>query len=493
MSESQKLFASLSGALVAHLLLFFLVIVLPGNSSIGSAAMRDRPREEGPREITVMMGDLMERLEREWLEKEKEETPPTPAEKLENAEPAPLPFVSTDLNAPEANAPEKARFESDRNTTAASRLRPNEELLQADTPTLAGDSPLPHLTLANRQYVEGPLGSLPSSPAQRQATEASQSASSPPVVPTPSLPSDSRQETDLIDPSEALPSPPVNGESGTVGAETLATRTPGEGSTAMAQGPEHDAEPRIVPGFEGKDSGEEATREKSYLLSSERTNAPILPDRSEGKDRLAAGSGSGREGKDEPDPLARETGEGAMAADLPTEAREGDPQEDEAPAEAVADSPPAKPTETVAAKPAEAKPAMNPADDSLFAPGFSPEERQNVINGSLAKEGEDAVDAMATPMGRYKKAVRDAISSKWHEYRRKNADFVTWGILKLEFTVDSSGRVRDLEITKNEANAMLAEFSLRAIRDASLPPMPAEVAKSVGAKGLVIQYDIIIY
>jgi len=70
---------------------------------------------------------------------------------------------------------------------------------------------------------------------------------------------------------------------------------------------------------------------------------------------------------------------------------------------------------------------------------------------------------------------------------------ITWGILKLEFSVDRAGRVRDLQITKNEANAMLAEFSLRAIREAELPPMPAEVAESVGAKGLVIQYDIIIY
>ena len=127
------------------------------------------------------------------------------------------------------------------------------------------------------------------------------------------------------------------------------------------------------------------------------------------------------------------------------------------------------------------------------AKGFSPEERQNIINGSLAKEGADAVDAIDTPMGRYKKAVRDAISAKWHRYRQDNADFVTWGILKLEFSVDPAGRVRNLEITKNEANAMLAEFTLRAIREAKLPPMPEDVAKSLGSQGLVIQYDIIIY
>ena len=170
--------------------------------------------------------------------------------------------------------------------------------------------------------------------------------------------------------------------------------------------------------------------------------------------------GTDGEGGDQPDPLASPTQEGAVSAA------------------------PSQPLE---------KPMPRPADEALFSKGFSPEERQNVINGSLMREGADAVDAIGTPMGKYKKAVRDVISAKWHEYRQKNADLITWGILKLEFSVDRAGRVRDLQITKNEANAMLAEFSLRAIREAELPPMPAEVAESVGAKGLVIQYDIIIY
>ena len=53
--------------------------------------------------------------------------------------------------------------------------------------------------------------------------------------------------------------------------------------------------------------------------------------------------------------------------------------------------------------------------------------------------------------------------------------------------------MNNLQITKNEANAILAEFSIKAIREAKLPPMPDDVAKSVGAQGLVIHYDIIIY
>lgn len=447
MSESQKMFASVSGAFIAHLLLLVLVLVLPNATSVGSSGAREKNRADRPREVTILMGDLMERLERERLEKKPEPPKPEPPKPESRA------FVSTDLNQPEAVAPENARFESDRNTTAASRLRPDENLPQEKTPTLGGTNPLPHLTLANRDYVAGALDKPPASPAvaipPAPAAEAFPAAA--PVPPAA--------------PASALPEPRQ--------AETL---SPNE-SGIREQGPETTAESTILPGMKGA-AEDGATREKSYLAPEANVPSPLVREVPDGNDRLATGVGSGKDGRDAPDPLAPPTQEGAMAAEL------SEPREQ-------TDAPVSESTE--AAVPPQEKPMLQPADEALFAKGFSPEERQNVINGSLAKEGADAVDAIGTPMGKYKKAVRDVISAKWHEYRQKNADFVTWGILKLEFSVDAAGRVHDLQITKNEANAMLAEFSLRAIREAKLPPMPAEVAESVGAKGLVIQYDIIIY
>lgn len=448
MSESQKMFASVSGAFIAHLLLLVLVLLLPNATSVGSSAAREKNRADRPREVTILMGDLMERLERERIEKKPE--PPKPeVPKSESRA-----FVATDLNPPEAVAPENARFESDRNTTAASRLRPDENLPQEKTPTLAGTSPLPQLTLANRDYIAGALDQPPASPAAAMPLAPTTgafpaAAPAPAAVPVAALPEPRQAET---------PSPDETGP--------------------REQGPESTAERTIQPGMKGTEQDGE-TREKSYLAPEADVPSPLVREVPDGKDRLATGVGSGKDGRDAPDPLAPPTQEGAMAA-KPSEPRE------------PTDAPVAESTEAAAAPPQE-KPMLQPADDALFAKGFSPEERQNVINGSLAKEGADAVDAIGTPMGKYKKAVRDVISAKWHEYRQKNADFVTWGILKLEFSVDASGRVHDLQITKNEANAMLAEFSLRAIREAELPPMPAEVAESVGAKGLVIQYDIIIY
>jgi hypothetical protein len=453
MSESQKMFASVSGAFIAHLLLLVLVLLLPNATSVGSSAAREKNRADRPREVTIRMGDLMERLERERLEKKPEPPKPEPP-KPEPPKPESHAFVATDLNAPEAVAPENARFESDRNTSAASRLRPDENLPQEKTPTLAGTNPLPNLTLANRDYVAGALDQPPASPV----------AAMPPAPTAGAFPA--AVTAPAAAPATALPEPRQ--------AETLSPDETGP----RERGPETAAESTIQPGMKGAEE-EGATREKSYLVPEANVPSPLIREVPDGKDRLATGVGSGKDGRDAPDPLAPPTQEGAMAAE-PSEPRE------------PTDAPVAESTDAAAAPPQE-KPMLQPADEALFAKGFSPEERQNVINGSLAKEGADAVDAIGTPMGKYKKAVRDLISAKWHEYRQKNADFVTWGILKLEFSVDAAGRVHDLQITKNEANAMLAEFSLRAIREAKLPPMPAEVAESVGAKGLVIQYDIIIY
>lgn len=423
MSEQQKVFASLSGALVAHLIFFLLVFgflsTRSANSSTGTGA--DRPvAEEKSREVTVLMSDLMEQIQVE---------PPPPA--------APE-FVTTDLNAPEVDAPPKARFESDRNTSAASALRPDETLPQEDSPTLAGTSPLPYLTLANRDYRAGDKPSAASAdaaaiPKPPAASPSSNAASSTPVG------RDGSDDEDLdgapIDPVEA-----VADRMRRPAGLSIARESPGSNEAALDR-PEEEAE---------------SNTQKSFVVPEAGPGAPDLGPMTKEEDRDASGGGT-----------FAETGEST------------DQEKEKMRPESAAET--------------GEKPAMKPADEGLFSDSFSPEERQNVINGKVSKIGQDAVDAEGTPLGRYKKAVRDAISAKWHRYKQDNADFVTWGILKIEFSVDKDGRVNNLQITKNEANAILAEFSLKAIREAKLPPMPADVAESFGAQGLVIQYDIIIY
>ena len=62
MSEQQKFFASVSGALIAHVLLFVVVFLLLSTGSVGSASLNPSRPEEGPKEVVIDISELMERF-----------------------------------------------------------------------------------------------------------------------------------------------------------------------------------------------------------------------------------------------------------------------------------------------------------------------------------------------------------------------------------------------------------------------------------------------
>jgi len=508
MSEFQKIFASLSGAVVAHLLLLMAVFFLIGTRDISASLAARNGSPQQPNEVTILMGDLMDRIELEPLEPEPEPPtdedsppdpavpePPAPAEELR-------PFINTDLNDPESAAPENARFESDRNTRAASELPPDSNDPTPDLPTTRGDLPLPYFSLENRSFIDGDFDrpSLPGSaagganPSPYPASPAERPGDPADLLIGESAPGergesgelDGERETAVADapgrfgsgadstesaeplPSEAVPADPSTGTVGESVEPVEGVGTPPELETAeMRQRPEERVD-------EGSDA--EALRERSYLLpeGSESPTSMV-----EGRDRESAFAAA------LPETEETERGE---AADLPmseepSAALPGDGREEQA-AESASDAAPTG---------SEASGGGAPADDGLFAPGFSPERIQNTTSGTLTNRGQNAVDAEATPVGRYKAAVQQAISRKWNQYRHQHGEFVSWGVLKLECRVDSRGKVHGLRVIDNQANAIIADFSLRAILDAELPPMPPEVAEELGAGGLQLKYDIIIY
>ena len=73
-------------------------------------------------------------------------------------------------------------------------------------------------------------------------------------------------------------------------------------------------------------------------------------------------------------------------------------------------------------------------------------------------------------------------------------DFVTFGTIKLEFHVDARGEVHDLTIkNRSGANAVMQDFTLNAVLDATIPPMPAGLSEILDRELLLISYDIIVY
>ena len=92
------------------------------------------------------------------------------------------------------------------------------------------------------------------------------------------------------------------------------------------------------------------------------------------------------------------------------------------------------------------------------------------------------------------KQVTSAVEREWHRKRRMNRDFVTFGTIKLEFHVDARGEVHDLTIkNRSGANAVMQDFTLNAVLDATIPPMPAGLSEILDRELLLISYDIIVY
>ena len=151
---------------------------------------------------------------------------------------------------------------------------------------------------------------------------------------------------------------------------------------------------------------------------------------------------------------------------------------------------PATPTPPQTAT-ADIPPNPKPPSDT---PAFTPETRARKMKGSAAKVGNTpAFDVEANAIGRYKKQVTQAVERLWHRYRENNAQWVTYGTLTVKFRVDKNGVPRNLKLVKNNANAVMAEFTLKAVLEADIPKMPNDVALLLGNRGLEISYDVIIY
>ncbi|MEM6278426.1 MAG: hypothetical protein AAF733_03035 [Verrucomicrobiota bacterium] len=432
MSEPQKVFASVSGAFAAHIVLLILIFVLLSTRSVNSA-LRDPSEIQAsqPQEVVVLMSDLIEKMELE-----------TP-EDVDR----PLPFFDTDSNTPETEAPENAKFESDRNTTAASELAPNPNEPQQDLPTTEGDSPLPYFELQNREYTDGEFDQPPRSEGMAQVPSPSTGATLPPSPPSAvsdAVPGEESADGEAEETIEGVDTPPENEV-----AETL-TRpqenpTDGDAETSTMTNSFDDPNSQtMTPAFGELDSMDQFA-----------ANAP--------KPEEEAEVGEMRDLAEE-----KELSLGGTGVDFEN-------SQSQEVREAVSEE------------------SMNPVDEGLFADGFNPEELQNATNGALTNVGQNAVDAEGTAAGEYKKKVKQEISRMWHRYRVQHRDFVTYGILKIECRVDRYGKVHDLRVVENDANSVLAEFSLKAILAADLPAMPEDVAEELGPLGLRLKYDIIIY
>lgn len=126
---------------------------------------------------------------------------------------------------------------------------------------------------------------------------------------------------------------------------------------------------------------------------------------------------------------------------------------------------------------------------------FSPFTRTGKNDGGISRDGEDAVDAVATPRGIYMRQVTGAVEKKWHLYVRLARDSVNFGRVRFRFYVNRRGVPQDLKILSDarDADPRMRELTLRAILDAEIPPIPDDLLPELEDGRLKIEYEAIVY
>ena len=181
-----------------------------------------------------------------------------------------------------------------------------------------------------------------------------------------------------------------------------------------------------------------------------------------------------------PPKSAEKTDAAALAKATLEKLREVEKKRDDEIALAAKKLPPAPAAVTALERPAEPPiPRAIPVQPApqqmakLSRPGYQPEQEKSRVEGSITNRGKNAVDAVATPLGKYKAQVYNAIGSRWLYYVKSRMDVLAIGTARVSFFVTSTGRVQDIRVDGNTANASFAEVCERAIRDAEISQPPA--------------------
>jgi outer membrane biosynthesis protein TonB len=156
--------------------------------------------------------------------------------------------------------------------------------------------------------------------------------------------------------------------------------------------------------------------------------------------------------------------------------------------------PPKKQSQTInqSVDPTQPHQTMSPGSQGSTK-GYQPETRQTVIKGNISNRGRSSVAAEATPLGRYRKGVADAIGSRWYYYVDERMGLLSIGTVDVSFKVTASGKVSGLHVISSNGNESLTDCSLRSIMDAKIPPIPSDVARTLQNGVLEIDYSFTVY
>jgi outer membrane biosynthesis protein TonB len=253
------------------------------------------------------------------------------------------------------------------------------------------------------------------------------------------------------------------------------------------------------PAFVDTSAPEAEKAPENAPFESDRDTAAASPDAATGAEPLPS-----QEGREQP-VLELENQELALA-----EVKDTPPAPEAPPAQPAPPQPP-QPEETKQAKREEEKPEKADAEALLAAaqtkpqekkreepkpppaqppakPSFQRQARPTRLSGSVSNRGRSAVASMATPLGRYRKQITDAIGSSWYHHIGPRMDIFSYGTVSVVFVIDRNGKARRPRVVSNTSNESFEIVTVESILAADIPPIPPEIVPTLEGGQIEMDY-----
>ncbi len=108
-------------------------------------------------------------------------------------------------------------------------------------------------------------------------------------------------------------------------------------------------------------------------------------------------------------------------------------------------------------------------------PSFQRQARPTRLSGNVSNRGRAAVASLATPLGRYRKAISDAIGSSWYHHIGPRMDLFSYGTVSVVFIIDRNGKARRPRVVSNSSNESFEIVTVESILAADIPPIPPDI------------------
>jgi hypothetical protein len=123
-------------------------------------------------------------------------------------------------------------------------------------------------------------------------------------------------------------------------------------------------------------------------------------------------------------------------------------------------------------------------------PAFQGNQEKTKMQGSISRKGKAALDVADTPLGRYQAQLSRAVELEWQRNCVRYRDLITPGFITVRFIINSKGKVTTLSFVEVvEVGEVQKGFTVNSIRNAGIPPMPAELARELKGEPLELTFN----